>query len=290
MILEESLSAEEIRLKNSNFGGMLYNQVFHKGFYVCAAVCVIFSRRNELLPLDSITEFCQISQIIDIHPYNILKILEQLVKLELPHDMIDRLLFLSERILDTLAWSTEESPLFSFLQSTPPEVLDEAIELTMMEVGFRQPQKDAKLPRSYLSECFTPAKRPTISRQQIDSPFRSSNVSPAVIPLSPPPLPHEQRTGAKKTFEYFMKRVFFVVARRVQSLMVKLRVSNEQERVTQLALSMLAHHATETALSHGIDTVILCSLFGVSMASRLGLKWNNIMEVYMKQHHARTEV
>ncbi|KAL3920377.1 MAG: hypothetical protein SGPRY_005271, partial [Prymnesium sp.] len=103
-ILLALLQSEEKRLQQNDFSGLLSNEQFHTALLACCMEGVFASYSQMAFPI--------IPQILELHPFNLMKVVESVVKHEpsLPAKLKEHFLQIESCVLERLAWS-QDSPL-----------------------------------------------------------------------------------------------------------------------------------------------------------------------------------
>jgi len=113
----------------------------------------------------------------------------------------------------------------------------------------------------------------------------------------PSPAVAESGGSAQKSRDFFMKKVLYFAARRVQELCHELQAScgglEVSSTVVQQVWTALKHCLNEHVdllLGRHLDQVLLCTLYGVAKNNHLPYLFKDIIEAYKKQGQSRPEI
>eukprot|EP01103_Thecamoeba_quadrilineata_P003465 TRINITY_DN13234_c0_g1_i1.p1 TRINITY_DN13234_c0_g1~~TRINITY_DN13234_c0_g1_i1.p1 ORF type:complete len:585 (+),score=106.19 TRINITY_DN13234_c0_g1_i1:158-1912(+) len=269
--LESMLVAEENRLQVSNFTTLLNNDDFHCSLVACSfeIVFTVFKLEKYMFPY--------LLDYFHIKSFELLKLIESFIRQEqtLPNSLIHHLSKIEERILEQVAWADLNSPIYTLLkEKDAPQTYQ-----TLCQIWL---SKQKTVPSSPWKMNQPLSRTPTKSTPSTPN-HNSSSSSSFQTPTGPVTPSGESRGRYSYSLELFFRKVLHLLSVRVNDLSNRLQLPQPFiNQILQTLINVVTHHS-ELMYNRHLDTLLMCSVYGVCLANKQKLTYRVIIDKYRIQ-------
>ncbi|KAI9546122.1 hypothetical protein NQZ68_029357 [Dissostichus eleginoides] len=266
-ILENILSEEKERLDINDGSVLLELDLFQRCLVACCLEITIFSNS---LPY----EFPLLLQVLTLAPYHFIKVIELVLRAErcLPRDMVTHLSQSEERVLESLAWTTD-SPLWKAIRAneghlpTCQQVMPPARIEGQNQTDF---QPDRNPPGDMSVEFSFGAEASSSTDQQHPS--------------------AENRPPRSNSLHLFARKVYMLMGKRLQNLCSTLRISQELRLKIWTCFEHSLVHFTDLMKDRHLDQLLMCAIYMMAKITNVEISFKHIIHCYESQPLASRSV
>ncbi|KAF6175309.1 hypothetical protein GIB67_021814 [Kingdonia uniflora] len=319
-VLEAICTAEAQFLHASNLNSLLTNERFHRCMLACSAELVLATHKAIAMMFPVVVERSGITA------FDLSKVIESFIRHEdsLPRELMRHLNHLEERLLESMVWE-KGSSMYNSLIIARPKLAADIIRLRLLadpmpsldtvaannNVAFgslppmpslqkhessagqngdiRSPKRVCSDSRNVSSSFTSPVKECLLAfngqKSRLPPPLQSAFASP-----QRPNPGGSGETCAETGINAFFSKIVKLTAVRINGLVQGLKLSQQVRETVYCFVQQILSQRTALFFNRHIDMIILCSLFGVAMNSKLTLTFKEIINNYRKQPHCKPEV
>ncbi|KAK5934942.1 hypothetical protein CgunFtcFv8_020347 [Champsocephalus gunnari] len=256
-ILENILSQEKERLDIKDGSVLLELDLFQRCLVAC---CLEISLFSSSLPY----EFPLLLQVLTLAPYHFIKVIELVLRAErcLPRDVVTHLAQSEERVLESLAWTTD-SPLWEAISAnegrlpTCQQVMPPARIEGQNQTDFqpdRNPPGDMSVEFSFGAEA-------------------SSNTDPSA----------ETRPPRSNSLHLFARKVYMLMGKRLEKLCSTLGISEELRLKIWTCFEHSLVHFTDLTKDRHLDQLLMCAIYMIAKITNVKMSFKHIIHCYESQ-------
>ncbi|KAF3832326.1 hypothetical protein F7725_025991 [Dissostichus mawsoni] len=250
-ILENILSQEKERLG------------IEDGSRCLVACCLEITIFSNSLPY----EFPLLLQVLTLAPYHFIKVIELVLRAErcLPRDMVTHLSQSEERVLESLAWTTD-SPLWKAIRAneghlpTCQQVMPPARIEGQNQTDF---QPDRNPPGDMSVEFSFGAEASSSTDQQHPS--------------------AENRPPRSNSLHLFTRKVYMLMGKRLKKLCSTLGISQELRLKIWTCFEHSLVHFTDLMKDRHLDQLLMCAIYMMAKITNVEISFKHIIHCYESQ-------
>ncbi|XP_071057731.1 retinoblastoma-like protein 2 isoform X2 [Pseudochaenichthys georgianus] len=227
------------------------------------ACCLEISLFSSSLPY----EFPLLLQVLTLAPYHFIKVIELVLRAErcLPRDVVTHLAQSEERVLESLAWTTD-SPLWKAISAneghlpTCQQVMPPARIEGQNQTDFqpdRNPPGDMSVEFSFGAEA-------------------SSNT--------------ETRPPRSNSLHLFARKVYMLMGKRLEKLCSTLGISEELRLKIWTCFEHSLVHFTDLTKDRHLDQLLMCAIYMIAKITNVKMSFKHIIHCYESQPLASRSV
>ncbi|XP_034004323.1 retinoblastoma-like protein 2 isoform X2 [Trematomus bernacchii] len=255
-ILENILSQEKERLGVKDGSVLLELDLFQRCLVACCLEITIFSNS---LPY----EFPLLLQVLTLAPYHFIKVIELVLRAErcLPRDVVTHLAQSEERVLESLAWTTD-SPLLEAIRANEGHL-----------PTCQQVMPPARIEGQNQTD-FQPDRNPP-GDMSVEFSFGAEASS---------------RPPRSNSLHLFTRKVYMLMGKRLEKLCSTLHISEELRLKIWTCFEHSLVHFTDLMKDRHLDQLLMCAIYMMAKITNVKISFKHIIHCYESQPLASRSV
>ncbi|XP_052784892.1 retinoblastoma-associated protein-like isoform X3 [Mya arenaria] len=294
-VMNRLLDMEQERLAQSDFSGLLGNDVFHRSLLACSAEIVLMTYNvswsltaSALSNVDSRFTFPWVLDAFGLYAFDFYKVLESYLKAEpnLTREIIKHLTLIENRILDSIAWKAD-SPVFELLSrcgSASSSSMSHCSDLISSETNGTSQAAEI-----YMSPSRGPASKGTVPGNIVFVSPRKGGVTAVYSKDSPEPSAPDT-THRSHSLNMFLNKVCRLGYHRLKTLSDMLLILKETQQKIWTCFEFCITFHPELLRDRHLDQMMMCSVYGICKVSDSEIKFKDIVKAYSSLPHANSQV